>query len=29
MATTAVLALLLVVMSFIKRRPESTTIEPS
>jgi multidrug efflux pump subunit AcrA (membrane-fusion protein) len=29
MATTAVLALLLVVMSFIKRRPESTTTEPS
>jgi multidrug efflux pump subunit AcrA (membrane-fusion protein) len=29
MATTAVLALLLVVMSFIKRRPETTTTEPS
>lgn len=29
MATTAVLALLLVVMSFLKRRPESTTTDPS
>jgi cobalt-zinc-cadmium efflux system membrane fusion protein len=29
MATTAVLALLLVVMSFMKRRPESTTTDPS